>query len=257
MLAPLVLAAALSQASGPASSCPEPPSRSGPPPCAAANVPGCLPGYRRRVDEWGRVTYVCDPSYAAGPPIQGPPPPEGPRGEAPAPAPAPPRYAPPYSSPYAPPPSYGAAAPHRGPLGVVAMAGATTRLETNRDGESAGALALELRGPVSGARLRLGLEYAPFGHVAEVAFKYDFNDRGQVRPFLAVGLGGADVDPVPGWRFEASAAIGLDLYLTRDLFLTTELKRRAFARRSDAAAYGLEFTDLHQTAFFVGIGFYL
>ncbi len=89
--------------------------------------------------------------------------------------------------------------------------------------------------------------------MAEVAFKYDFNDGGQVRPFLAVGLGGADVDPLPGWRFEANAAVGLDLYLTRDLFFTAELKRRAFAQRSDAA----QFTDLHQTAFFVGVGFFL
>ncbi len=246
MLAPIVLAAVVSQASASAS-CPEPPSRWGPPPCAAANVPGCIPGYRKRVDAWGRVTYVCD-AYAAAPPA-GPPP-------APPPvvvAPPPPRYAPyapPYAAPYA-------AAPPRGMLGLVAMGGATTRLEDDRQGESIGALALELRGPTGGARLRLGLEYAPFGHVAEVAFKYDFFDRGQVRPFLALGVGGADVDPIPGWRLEANAAAGIDLYLTRDFFVTAEVKRRAFAHRSDSAAFGLEPTDLHQTAFFFGVGLYL
>ena len=32
-------------------SCPPPSSPWGPPPCAVANVPGCLPGYRAQFDE--------------------------------------------------------------------------------------------------------------------------------------------------------------------------------------------------------------
>jgi hypothetical protein len=246
-----MLAATLAQAPGLAP-CPRPPTRYGPPPCAASPVPGCLPGYRRRVDAWGRVTYVCDPA-----PVQAPPPPTGVPSPPPAAVPPPPPAAVPPPPSYAPPippdaPPYLEPAT-RGVVGFVAMGGATTRPETSRDGESVGAVGLELRAPAGGVRLRLGLEYAPFGYVAEAAFKYDFNDRGPVRPFLAVGLGGADVDPAPGWRLEVNAAAGLDLYLTRDLFFTAELKRRAFAQRADVT----EFTDLHQTALFVGIGVFL
>ena len=36
-----------------------------PPPCAAANVPGCLPGYKARIDRYGRLVYARDPDYGA------------------------------------------------------------------------------------------------------------------------------------------------------------------------------------------------
>jgi hypothetical protein len=263
LVAPFILAATLGQA------CPEPPSRYGPPPCAAANVPGCLPGYRKRIDDWGRVTYVCDPSYyqqqSLPPPASAPYPAESQQAwAAPAPAPAPryapqyapppytPQYAPPYSAPYAPRP-----AEPRGLLGIVFMPGATTPLDTNRTTVGTGALALELRAPTGGARLRFSLEYASFGHLAEVALKYDFNDRGQIRPFLALAVGGASVDPDPAWRLEGTASAGLDLYLSRNFFLTFEAKRRAFTQRSDSAAFGLDSSSLRQTAFFGGVGLYL
>src|SRR5207237_1433279 len=32
--------------------------------CSAANVPGCLPGYVAKTDEWGRLVYTRDPEYA-------------------------------------------------------------------------------------------------------------------------------------------------------------------------------------------------
>src|SRR5215813_891000 len=52
LTAPL-LAALLGQA------CPTP-SPYDPPPCAAARVPGCLPGYRPQYDHAGRLIYVCN-----------------------------------------------------------------------------------------------------------------------------------------------------------------------------------------------------
>src|SRR6267378_3736677 len=43
-------------------------SYSDPPPCAAADVPGCLPGYKARIDRYGRLVYARDADYAAPPP---------------------------------------------------------------------------------------------------------------------------------------------------------------------------------------------
>ncbi len=251
MLATLLVAAALGQI------CPEPPSQDGPPPCAAANVPGCVPGYRRQVDQYGHVRYVCDARQAAPSPQPGPPA-----------RPAPPRYAPPPPS-YAPPPPPEYAAGYRGAyepavlgrgrgvLGLVLMPGVASTVTSPHDGEGTGAFAVELRPSYGGARLRLAMEGGSFGRVAEVAAKYDFNDLGQIRPFVAVGLGGAAVDPDPAWRLEASVSAGLDLYVSRDFFFTLELKERAFAERSSNAYYGLDSGNLHQTAFFFGVGLYL
>src|SRR3954462_732161 len=56
-LAPVLLAAAVSSGSA-----------NDPPPCAAANVPGCLPGYKARIDRYGRLVYGRDPDYAPPPP---------------------------------------------------------------------------------------------------------------------------------------------------------------------------------------------
>jgi hypothetical protein len=261
MLAPVFLALALTQG------CPEPPSRNGPPPCAAANVPGCIPGYVRDQDRWGRVIYRCDPAYARSPaPQPGYPEPQAqndlppvpppfaaaPPRPAPAPQSAPP-YARPYGAPYAP-----AYRGDRGNVGLVLMPGATTRRERGDHAEGAGAVALELRGDHGGGRVRLGFESMSFGSVADVALKYDFNDRGEIRPFLAVAVGAASVDPEPGWHLAASASAGVDLYPTRNFFVTLELKQRAFTRRAPGtAAYGLEQSGLPQTAFFFGVGLYL
>jgi hypothetical protein len=248
LLAPMFLAAALGQA------CPAPLSRYGPPPCAAMNVPGCVPGYRRQVDGRGRVTYVCVPAYGAyGVPAQ----PEAYAAPAP-----PPMEAPPAPS-YAPAPSYqpryGAtyAAPRREPrgqLGIVLMPGTAT-VDRGASGDGAGAVALELRGFSGGARLRLGFEYTRFTRVADVALKYDFGN-GPLRPFVALGLGGARferADLERAWHPSASISGGLDLYLDRDFFVTLEAKQRAFTHDTPT---GLEASAIHQTSFFVGAGFY-
>ena len=236
LVATLVAAAVLGQA------CPEPPSRYGPPPCAAANVPGCLPGYHREVDAQGRSRYVCD---AANPPPVAP-------QAAPAPPVYEPRYQPSYAAPWVAPPE------RLRLIGIVLMPGVSSNPSGIRDrGEAAGAIALELHPSWGGARLRLGLEGGKFGRVAEVALKYDFNEGHEVRPFLAVSAGGGAIDPDPVWRFEGSIAGGVDLYLSREFFFTLELKERWFADRAAGTAYGLEPTGLHQTAFFAGVGLYL
>jgi hypothetical protein len=137
------------------------------------------------------------------------------------------------------------------------MPGVTsTPSDPNTNATGTGAIALELRPQVGGGRLRFGFEASRFGRVAELALKYDFNDGGQVRPFLALAIGGASIDPDPGWRVAASISGGLDLFVSRDFFFSLELKERGFARRSAAAAYGLEPGGLAQTAFFMGVGLY-
>ena len=248
LLAPLVLTAALGQA------CPAPYSRNGPPPCAAANVPGCVPGYRRQTDAWGRVTYVCDPSYGAFAPGAGPGPAPGPNVYvAPAPPPTPaPAYPP---APGYPPPWAAGRAEPRGQVALVFMPGTAT-LDRGTTSDGAGALALELRGVRGGVRLRLDFEYTRYTRVSEAALKYDFNDGGLLRPFLAVGLGAARFERAGldrDWHPTGSVSGGLDLYLARDFFLTAELKQRAF---TFDAPYGLEVSSVHQTSFFVGAGFY-
>ncbi len=254
MISSVVLALALSQG------CPEPPSRNGPPPCAAQNVPGCLPGYLRDYDRYGRVIYRCDPNFRAAPqqpearalpPV---PPPEPYAAPVPAPQPAPSySYNRPYAAPYA--------APYRrddrGLVGLVLMPGATTTRERGNHAEATGAVALELRGQHGGGRVRLGYEGASFGRIADAALKYDFNDSGEVRPFLAVGVGAASVDPDPGWHFTASGSAGVDLYPSRNFFLTVELKQRIFTRRAAGPSNGLEQAGLPQTALFFGVGLYL
>lgn len=258
MLAPVVLALAVSQ------TCPEPPSRNGPPPCAAQNVPGCLPGYVRDYDRYGRVIYRCDPnSFRPSPPqsqaLPPVPPPEPYAAPAPAPAPvAPPapRYARPYAPPYAPSPygGYG----DRGVVGLVLMPGvSTTRDRASNHAEGTGAIALELRAPRGGGRLRFEYEGVSFGRIADAALKYDFNDHGEVRPFLAVGVGAASVDPEPGWHFTAAGSVGVDLYPTRNFFLTAELKQRVFTQRAAGPGHGIEQAGLPQTALFFGVGLYL
>ncbi len=246
LLASMILAATVGQA------CVEPPSRFGPPPCAAANVPGCLPGYRPQVDRWGRVTYVCDRGAYQAPPQQA----------APAPG-APPAYAvPPPAPTYVPPPPVAGPPPYypprpyrRGLVGFVLMPGATT-FDHGHTTDGALALGLELRGPLGGAGIRFGYEYTNLVSVLDVAFKYDFIN-GPVSPFLSVGIGGASIDPAligaapelaRVWRWTGSISGGVDFAFAPNMFATLELKQRVFARD------GLDASDLHQTSFLVGIG---
>src|SRR4051812_1023367 len=53
-LASFLLAALLGQPS---------PTLEDPPPCVAANVPGCLPGYVLKYNRWGWLVYMRDPNY--------------------------------------------------------------------------------------------------------------------------------------------------------------------------------------------------
>jgi len=253
MIANALLALALTQG------CPQPASAYDPPPCAAMNVRGCLPGYTPTRDAYGRLVYACDSAYAYG---QVAPAPQGrlpPRWEMP-PADAP-AYAPPPAAP-APTPAPMADVPPRGRVAIVLMPGATSGLErtdARRDrrwDRELGAAGLELRGRDGGARVRLAVQYAEFGRLAELTLKYDFLDGSPIRPFIGFGIGAASVDPLPGWRPSGSAVAGLDVYLSRNVFLTAEVQGRRFAART-AGGRGLEVTSLKQSAGLLGIGIYL
>jgi hypothetical protein len=220
-----------------------------PPPCAAANVPGCLPGYKARIDRYGRLVYARDPDYGA-----------------PAPKPAA-RPSPPYSQPaswaY---PTTGVPRPApepvraegRGHVALVFMPGVSSFPRYTRFDETKpeGQLALEFRGNDGGVRFRLAGEYTSFGKIGEVSFKYDFFDGFFFRPFLAVGVGVASINPDPALRAAGSASAGIDLYLGRDFFLTGEVKQRLFMEGTDGSAHGLVTSDRRQTSFLAGMGFY-
>jgi hypothetical protein len=121
-----------------------------------------------------------------------------------------------------------------------------------------GALALEIRPFSGGGRLRFGFEGGSFGRVIEGGAKYDFFDRGPIRPFLAAAVGGAAIDQNNAWRLEGAASAGLDLYLSKDFFATFELKERRFVQHSSSGSYyGLAPAPLYQTAAFAGVGIYL
>lgn len=235
LLSSLVLAALVGQA------CPEPLSPQGPPPCAAANVPGCVPGYRRHVDERGRTVYVCDriaraplPAPAA-PPVQ--------RFEVPPVAPAP-SYAPAYVDP--------AGNPRR-MVGLVFMLGGST-VDRGSTGDQHGALGLELRAPFDGLRMRFLGEYSPMAQSLDASLKYDFNEGRMVRPFLSLGMGVAGIEDDPDIRLTGSISAGVDLYMVNDIFFTLELKQRAFMHDTPR---GAEPSSIHQTSILAGVGFYL
>ncbi|HEY7724653.1 MAG TPA: hypothetical protein VH880_04935 [Anaeromyxobacteraceae bacterium] len=146
----------------------------------------------------------------------------------------------------------------RGLVGVVFMplGSATT---TSADGlyddypVMQGALALEFRGMRGGGRIRFGTEVSRYDRIFDVSLKYNFNDWGLVQPFLTVGLGGARLDPETIWRGTLSASVGIDVFLSPDLFLTGELKGRAFADPPADYAY-VYATGVAQTAVLFGVG---
>jgi len=78
-----------------------------------------------------------------------------------------------------------------------------------------------------------------------------------LRPFLAVGVGVASINPDPSLRAAGSGSAGIDLYLGRDFFLTGELKRRLFMQGTQGEAHGLVVAPEKQTSLLVGMGFYL
>ncbi len=235
-----LLAALLGQA------CPTP-SPYDPPPCAAAKVPGCLPGYRPQYDRSGRLFYVCNnvqPRAA----FQSPPPSLQPASQASLTPTAPPELAatPP------PPPS------DRGHVGLVFMPGVSSFPTYHGFGgtKAEGQIALEFRGSEGGGRVRLTGEYTSFGKIGELSFKYDFLEGFFFRPWLAVGLGVASINPDPAVRASGSAAAGVDLYISRDFFLTGELKGRVFTEGTQGAAHGLAISDRRQISLLGGMGFY-
>ena len=238
-LASVLLAAALS------------PAGYEPPPCAAANVPGCLPGYVARVDRYGRLVYARDPNYAA--PAPAPPPPQ------------PRAYSQPQPASWAY-PAAGVPRPapepllreERGHVAFVFMPGVSSfpKYTNFNETKPEGQLALEFRGNDGGIRFRLAGEYASFGKIGEASFKYDFFDGFFFRPFLGVGLGIASINPDAQIRAAGSASAGVDLYLGRNFFLTGEVKERLFMEGTEGSAHGLVTSDRRQTAFLAGMGFY-
>jgi len=248
-LASFLLAALLGQSS---------PALSEPPPCAAANVPGCLPGYVAKTDAWGRLVYVQDPSYV--PPLARA-------------APAP--LVPAHSQVVMPtrPVSWADPGPFRpqflarpeprpegrGNVGLVFMPGVSTFPSYTRldQGKAEGQIALEFRGNEGGGRVRLAGEYTSFGKIGELSVKYDLFDGFFLRPFVGVGVGVASINPEPTPRAAGSGSLGIDLYLARDFFLTGEVKRRFFMAGTQGDAHGLVVAREKQTSLLVGMGFYV
>jgi hypothetical protein len=117
-------------------------------------------------------------------------------------------------------------------------------------------IALEFRASKGGGRVRLLGEYTDFGKIGEVSFKYNFFEGFFFRPWLGLGLGVASINPDPKVRFEGSASGGVDLYITRDFFLTGELKARLFSEGTHGPAHGLVLSERRQVALLGGLGFY-
>ena len=226
-------------------SCPTP-SPYDPPPCAAARVPGCLPGYRPQWDRSGRLFYVCN-GPAAQPvavPVQA----------------APPM---PTSMTATDPPAVSATpvtpTESRGHVGLVLMPGFAAFPASERGFHTSkpeAQIALEFRGTEGGARVRLVGEWASFGRIGELSFKYNFFDEFFFRPWLAIGVGIASINPDASVRAAGSASAGVDLFISRDFFLTGELKGRAFMSGTNGPAHGLAISDWRQVSLLAGMGFY-
>jgi hypothetical protein len=246
-LALVVVGAALAQADGYAGGSP-----SDPPPCAAANVPGCLPGYKAKIDRYGRLVYARDPAYYPAPPPQPQPYPQ---------------YSQPASWAYpVSPVATGIPRPapepvqkeSRGHVALLFMPGVSSypKYTTFEQTQSEIQVALEFRGDSGGTRFRLAGEYTSFGKIGEASFKYDFFDKFFFRPFLGVGLGVASINPNSELRATGSASAGVDLYLGRNFFLTGEVKQRLFMEGTQGSAHGLVVSEGRSTAFLAGMGFY-
>jgi hypothetical protein len=117
-------------------------------------------------------------------------------------------------------------------------------------------VALEFRGSEGGARMRFTGEWLSFGKIGEISFKYDFLEGFFFRPWLGIGVGIASINPNPDVRASASGSVGLDLYISRDFFLTGELKGRVFTAGTEGPAHGLAISDRKQMSFLAGSGFF-
>jgi hypothetical protein len=224
-----------------------------------------LPGYVAKTDRWGRTVYVHDPDYI--PPLAQAAPARVTRAHSQVVMPARSQVVMP-AQPLAWDPSATAgtlnpvrsevASRSRGHVALVFTSGVSTfpTYTSFSQGKGEGQIALELRASEGGGRLRIAGEYTAFGKVGEVSVKYDLFDGFFLRPFLAVGLGVASINPDPSLRAAGSGSAGIDLYLARDFFLTGELKRRVFMAGTQGDAHGLVLDSAKQTSIVGGLGFY-
>jgi hypothetical protein len=119
-----------------------------------------------------------------------------------------------------------------------------------------GAVALELRGPRGGGRVRFGGEFSEHDRIFDVSLKYNFLDWSPIQPFLTVGAGGALLGPETIWRATFSVSGGIDFYLTRDFFITAELKGRGFSDLSDQDRRNYYGSGVTMSTVLVGAGVY-
>lgn len=180
----------------------------------------------------------------------------------------PPPYPPPSQPPpppqYAPPPAYvqpQARSYPRGVVGLVLMPMGVSQVSygddrLHSDAISHGAAALELRAPWSGARLRLGAEMSRHDRIMDVSLKYNFMHWTPLQPFLTVGVGTGRLGPEDVWRGTASASVGVDFFLTPDLFFTAEAKGRVFSDLSPTDPQNLNGNDLGMGTALFGVGVY-
>lgn len=175
--------------------------------------------------------------------------PHGPYGPPPGPPPsAPPAYAPAQAGP-------------TGVVGLVLMPFGASELSVgdghlHSDAISHGAAALELRAPYSGARLRFGGELNRHDRIFDVSLKYNFLHWSPLQPFLSVGVGAARLGPEDVWRGTASASLGVDFFLTPQLFLTAEAKGRAFSDLDPLDPRNLNGNQLGMATALFGVGMY-
>ena len=176
----------------------------------------------------------------------------------------PPGYTPPPPPGYQPAPRYYPPQHQAMPRGLVALVfmpiGSST-LSSDLQGwqstaEWQGALALELRAPRGGGRLRFGGEFSDHDRILDVSLKYNFFDWSPLQPFLTIGAGAGRLGPETDWRATASISAGVDFYLTRDFFLTVEVKGRGFADRSAYDPGNVYGSGVTMTTALLGAGVY-
>jgi len=173
----------------------------------------------------------------------------------------PPAYPPPPPPParYYPPPAQ--AHSPRGLVGLVLMPIGSASLSSDLEGWQThnnwhGAVALELRAPRGGGRVRFGGEFSDHDRILDVSLKYNFLDWSPIQPFLTVGAGAGMLGPETVWRATFSVSGGIDFYLTRDFFLTAELKGRAFSNLSDFDPQNRYGSGVTMSTVLVGAGVY-
>jgi hypothetical protein len=174
------------------------------------------------------------------------------------PRPPPPPYAPPYGAPQQ-------QQQYRGAVGIVFLPLGTGRLHAGQDAITyepgpQGALALEVRspyvGPLSGGRLRLSAEFSEHDRIADASLKFNFLDPLPLQPFLTLGVGAGRLGPETDWRGALVASAGVDFFFTPNLFLSAELKGRAFADLPASSLSNVYGNDVTETVALFGLGAY-